>query len=297
MPQIPYVDKKFNARSMQMIYAASQILEEYVADGWNLSLRQLYYVFVSRDMIENTERSYKNLGVLINNARMAGYIDWDHIEDRTRGRKSNEFWDSPKHAIEDAVKYYHNDLWADQPKRVEVWVEKDALIEVVASACQPLDVPYLSCRGYMSQSEMWQAARRFQASEMDNAQETVIIHLGDHDPSGIDMTRDIRDRIDLFNDYEMCEGFTMNRIALTMDQIDEYDPPPNPAKVTDSRAADYIRRYGRSSWELDALPPKVLKDLILKNIVQYMDYDLFTAAKAKVEVGRKQLKSIAGKLD
>ncbi len=111
--------------------------------------------------------------------------------------------------------------------------------------CEELDVPYFSCRGYTSQSEMWAAAQRLLGYIWaKQRQHVTILHFGDHDPSGIDMTRDIRERLSLF-----CggEGFAVRRIALNMDQVRQYDPPPNPAKLTDTRVDAYLRKYGDDS--------------------------------------------------
>lgn len=103
---------------------------------------------------------------------------------------------------------------------------------------------------------MHSAAKRFEGYVYQGIS-PVIIHLGDHDPSGIDMTRDIIDRMDIFE-----AGVGVERIALNMDQIELYNPPKNPAKLSDTRAKGYIEKFGSSSYELDALEPRVIRDLI-----------------------------------
>ncbi len=263
---IKYEDKKFKDTSLARIEHANAIIAEYQADGFDLTLRQLYYQFVSRDLIQNTQREYKNLGQLINDARLAGLISWHAITDRTRNLQSNPHWTSPRSIVESAAAQFQIDKWATQSHRVEVWVEKDALVGVIGRACVSLDVPYFSCRGYTSQSEMWAAGQRLKEYAEDHGQTPVIIHLGDHDPSGIDMTRDIMDRLELF-----MGGMEVNRIALNMDQIKKYKPPPNPAKTTDARAGKYIRVHGTKSWELDALEPKVLAAMIKSTILSYRE--------------------------
>jgi len=147
-------------------------------------------------------------------------------------------------------------------------------------------VPCFSCRGYGSASEYWRAAQRIQRQNRDG-KECVILHLGDHDPSGIDMTRDITERLATFG-----ADVYINRIALNMPQIQQYDPPPNPAKTTDSRAGDYIKRYGVNSWELDALEPKILDELISDNILKYLDADKFEQAKIKQDQERQKILSV-----
>ena len=170
-----------------------------------------------------------------------------------------------------SAKYsYLLDKWEGQPNYVEVWVEKDALVDIVGQACQPIDTPYFSCRGYTSQSEMWTAARRF--LRQNQREGRYIIHLGDHDPSGIDMTRDIQERLEMFG----ADVF-VKRVALTMKQVKTYNPPPNPAKITDSRCGKYIDQYGEESWELDALEPQMLVNLIRNEVTALRDDALYQA--------------------
>lgn len=267
MPCICYVPKNFSSAHQEIIDQAVEIIEAYQSEGYILTLRQLYYQFVARDLLPNKDSEYKRLGNIISDARLAGQIDWTSIEDRTRGIRGLEHWEDGKSILSDAAGWFQIDRWADQPNRIEVWVEKEALAGVFARVCNRLDVSYLSCRGYTSQSEMWRAARRLNRYEQAD-QSTVILHFGDHDPSGLDMTRDIRDRLQVFE----CP-VTVMRIALNMDQIEQYDPPPNPAKVTDSRAQAYIKQFGDQSWELDALEPAVLEQLVEDYVADFRDDD------------------------
>lgn len=187
MPKIEYVPKNFSADRLQMIEKVNKVVAEYQKQGYSLTLRQVYYQMVARDIIPNNMRSYKNLGNLINDARLAGLIDWLAIEDRTRNLRGNSHWTEPGKVIESAAYSYRRDHWEGQPNYVEVWVEKDALIGIVGQICEKLDVNHFSCRGYVSQSEMWAAARRLRRRQ-DAGQRVVLLHLGDHDPSGKDMS-------------------------------------------------------------------------------------------------------------
>ena len=268
MPNIQYKEINFRQSSLDLIKLVNQVIQEYQAQGYELTLRQAYYQLVARGYIPNNERSYKNIGNLINDGRLAGLIDWYAITDRTRNLRGNSHWDTPAEVIESAKYSYRLDKWEGQPNYVEVWVEKDALVDVVGQACRPLDVPFFSCRGYTSQSEMWAAAQRF--IRRDDREQRIIIHLGDHDPSGIDMTRDIQERLEMFGADVMVK-----RVALTMEQIDFYTPPPNPAKLTDSRCWGYIQKFGNESWELDALEPKVITDLITEQVTMYRGDTLY----------------------
>jgi len=269
-----YVKKSFRDSTVSIIDNANLILREYMSQGYRLTLRQLYYQFVARGLIANLDREYKRLGSIINDARLAGLIDWDAIEDRTRNLKSLSHWESPSDIITDCLDWFRIDKWESQPNYVEVWIEKEALAGVIVRTCQGWDVPYMACRGYMSQSEMKAAADRFDYHQSEFAQAGHIIHLGDHDPSGIDMTDDINKRL---NDV-FCSDVTVHRIALTMDQVEEFDPPPNPAKLTDSRCVKYMDEYGDESWELDALTPEVINELISDNISELVNMSVWESS-------------------
>lgn len=286
MPKIAYTSKRFSAESLEVIATAEQICRDYAAQGFDLTLRQLYYQFVARDILPNSQKSYKRLGSIVNDARLAGMIDWYHITDRTRNLRSLAHWDSPQQIIDAVAAQYRTDRWANQTHPVEVWIEKDALVGVVATTCNRLDVPFFSCRGYTSQSEIWGAGQRL-GRYSDRGQEPIIIHLGDHDPSGIDMTRDIEDRLDLFGARAQ-----VIRIALNYDQVERYGPPPNPAKLTDSRAVGYIERHGYSSWELDALDPATLSALIEDEIFAWRNADRWQADTETMEDERTVLSLI-----
>lgn len=328
MAKIIYQKWRPNAATMTDLVQAERIATEYADQGYDLTLRQLYYQFVARGIIPNSDKSYKRLGEIVNRGRLAGFIDWDHITDRTRNLAGITHWRDPAHIIRATSNSYYLDTWANQPARVEVWVEKEALAGVVSRAARRADVDYFSCRGYVSQSELWSAGQRLRRY-IEGGQRVVVLHLGDHDPSGIDMSRDIRDRLRLFinNDlvrnnrsfYEGAVRFTdieerasdfctmmypesdgmpaleIRRIALNMDQVEEYAPPPNPAKLSDSRAADYVSNYGDESWELDALDPRVLDDLITEHIDGIVDEERMAAMRERMESEREVLTEVSNR--
>ena len=259
----------FKSATLDVINQANEIIEEYQADGFDLTLRQLYYQFVSRDLIPNSQKSYSRLGDIISNARLNGDIDWRAIKDRTRQLKENLHFENPAEAIENISEWYKIDTRADQETYIECWVEKEALVGVVERACRRLDIPFFACRGYVSQTAMYEASKRFQKIQEYQYKNVIILHLGDHDPSGIDMTRDIAERLNT----TFCIPVEIRRIALNMPQIEKYNPPPNPAKLTDSRVGGYLKKYGSQSWELDALDPKTITALIEKEANKFTDIE------------------------
>jgi len=267
MPKIKYLNKNLGAAKLAVIAQANLIIDEYRAQGFELTLRQLYYQFVARDLIANNQKEYDNLGAAIADGRLVGLVDWEAIIDRTRNLKSVAHWADPAEIMDVVSKQFRVDKWDNQPFRPEVWIEKDAVAGVVEGICEELDVPYFSCRGYTSLSEMWAGAMRMRRHIRTN-QVPLILHFGDHDPSGKDMTRDITDRLKMF-----MGGLEVRRLALNWDQIQQYNPPPNPAKLSDSRAAAYVAEFGHESWELDALEPRVLVDLIRNTVLSFRDED------------------------
>lgn len=282
MPKIKYQDRNFQADSAKIVEQCNTIIAEYDAQGFVLTLRQLYYQLVTRDIIANKQSEYKRIGSIVNDARLAGVIDWLAIEDRTRNLRSRSHWNTPGDIISSAAASFHMDLWEDQDYRPEVWIEKDALVGVIEQVCEEYDVPYFSCRGYTSQSEMWVASQRIKKNSF--TQTPIIFHFGDHDPSGKDMTRDIVERLKLF-----MGGVELERLALNMDQVEQYHPPPNPAKTTDSRYQTYIAEFGEESWELDALEPAVLADLIRGALDELIDQDLLNEKRDEIEKHREML--------
>lgn len=290
--QIAYRDQKFSHPVLETIHAAQEIVNEYADQGFSLTLRQLYYQFVARDLIPNNLRSYKRLGDVINNARMAGLISWEAIEDRTRNVNNWQHRESPREALQAARSGYFIDRWDNQPFRPEVWIEKDALVGVIERVCGQFDTPFFACRGYTSQSEQWRAGQRF-AETIERGQIPIVLHLGDHDPSGVDMTRDNADRLAIF----AGEPVEVRRLALNFDQVERYRPPPNPAKFTDSRANAYMRAFGRHCWELDALEPAVIVALIRAELEGLIDPEAWDESAAREAAERAVLDRFIDQLD
>lgn len=294
MPKIVYEEKRFSKKSLVMIAHADAIIEEYARQGYDLTVRQLYYQFVSRDLLANNEKSYKSLINLVSDARRAGLIDWDRIVDRTRFVRGPQMWEQPADIVDDCAYTYDVDWWAEQHSRVEVWIEKDALVGVLQNACREWHCPYFSCRGYVSDSEIWGSAQRMMAT-CHKGQGVIVLHLGDHDPSGIDMSRDIEERLRMFSRCN-SDSIEVRRIALTMDQVEEVQPPPNPAKTTDSRFKDYQEKYGDESWELDALDPTYISKLIAAEMRTVIDEAAWKRAEDLRDEGRKELATVAASM-
>lgn len=303
--KIQYKNIRFSHWKMEMIEQAAGIVDDYAKQGYDLTLRQVYYQFVSRDWFPefwkdpatgstNNQKSYTKLGNTLSDARMAGVLDWNCIVDRTRQMGGNTHWKDPAEIIGSISRSFNLDKWAGQKFRPEIWVEKDALEGVIGKCAKRLDIPYFSCRGYTSATSMWENAQRMKQTARDFV--PVVLHLGDHDPSGIDMSRDIENRTRLFMD-DLGDRLIFERIALNMKQIKQYKPPVNPAKNTDSRYKKYVEEHGNNCWELDALEPKILDDLISKRVAHYCDAKSFNQRMEKQEGERAMLQKVSDKWD
>jgi hypothetical protein len=282
-----FIERNFSSSSMNTIDLVNGILNEYGQQGYKLSLRQLYYQMVSRDYIPNTQRSYKNLGSLVSNARQAGLVDWEMIEDRNRETNSLSHWLNPAQIVQSAAEQFRIDKWKDQPYHIEVMVEKDALSGVLLPVCQRLDVGITANKGYSSSSTMYEIGKRLQ-NYFKQGKTITVIYLGDHDPSGIDMSRDVQERLQL---YSQVDSIEFVRVALNFDQVKELKPPENPAKESDARYGAYVRKYGRSSWELDAVEPVRLATLVRDAVVKRRDNKLWEKAIHRQEDMREELKA------
>ena len=264
--KVQYKLINFRSDSLVKIELANEIINSY--DGLKLTLRQLYYQFVTRNAIPNKENAYKRLGNLISDARLAGLLDWEAIEDRVRTPKMQNEYDDLKDLVEAALRSYRLPRWEGQDWYVELWCEKDAVSNILAPMAKKYHIVQMVNRGYSSQSAMHDTAERF--LEQDETKRNALLYLGDHDASGEDMVRDIRERLAMFG-----VELTVNKIALTFEQVKQYNLVPNPAKLTDTRSKAYIKKFGNESWELDALPPDVLHEMIEQAILKVLDVDKY----------------------
>lgn len=286
-----YRSVNFQASTLDLIDTMNGICDEYMAQGFVLTVRQLYYQLVARGIIPNTERSYKRTTGVANDARLAGLMDWDAIEDRTRSFIKRSRWDSGNEILSSVATQFHMDMWKGQRHRVFVIVEKEALAGVLEGVCRKFDMPLLAARGYPSGTVLREFANLDLEAAYSVDQHPVILHLGDHDPSGIDMSRDLEDRLAMFSD--MRGSIEFHRIALNMPQIEQQKPPPNPAKVTDSRFEAYAAQYGDESWELDALSPDYLAKLVERHVRKFIDADLWKDRIEEIDGVKTRLEEVA----
>lgn len=348
----------WNADKLTVIKQILHIVKEYTQQGYILTLRQLHYQFVSRNWIVNHDTAYKKLGSILDDCKYAGLVDWDAIEDRGRVPYIPYSVDSVKEALEDAHKYFRRNRQEGQANVVELWTEKDALSGILRRSTEKYHIHLVVNKGYSSSTALHNAYERA-VDAMLSGKKFTVLYFGDHDPSGLDMVRDITDRLLFFlsagdrlnkrdsefdklmddwyddNGYnihdfvdkydaeelyklssetitdnkkvklydlykqlrtkfylETTEVFTVKHIGLTMAQIKELRLPENPAKITDTRADSYIKKFGRRSWEVDALEPSILTEIVETNIAEEIDIDMYKEMLLKEEADKAQLEKL-----
>lgn len=255
----------FQSTKQALIPKIVELTDSYLSKGFRLTLRQLYYQLVARNTIPNDIKVYKKLGDLVVELREGGLVDWDSIEDRVRGIEEPQWFSSIPSAQASIVSWFRLQRMSNQDRHVEVWIEKDALSSLCYQITEPYGIPLLANHGYSSCTAVMEAVHRMKR----DGRPCVILYCGDHDPSGLDMPRDLTDRLNFYSGNTL--PFTLHRIALTMEQIQQLNLPPNPAKDADPRADKYREEFGDESWELDSIDPEVFQGFLRTEIEKNID--------------------------
>jgi len=272
-----------------IVQAVNAILTEY---DFPLTLRQIYYRLVASGLIPNKRSAYNQLSKTLVKAREEGEVDDTRIEDRARQVLRGESgYDDPEEFTELMEKWfrgsgarYKADLWADQDAFVEVWVEKDALSRVIAQAAEPYRVTVCPSRGYSSYTYIKRMAIDDRLSDVDKP--IIILDFRDHDPSGLQMTEDLRKRLVKYGDGLDIE---VKRIALRIDQVKQYNLISNPTKLADPRSQAYVAQYGDQCWELDAIEPRELQRIVKDAIEEHVDREVWENGLKQEEEDRTSL--------
>jgi len=296
-----YEKLRFKKKFKALLKPINQIITDYAAQGYDLSVRQLHYRLVAKNLIPNTLQMYKSLVGLVTNARLAGLLDWTTIVDRHRKTHRWASWGNIREFLADVKDDFSLDHWEGQPNYVEVMIEKDALAGVVLPICSRLHVTFTANKGYSSSSALYRAGKRFRHEQLVNGKELHLIYLGDHDPSGIHMTQDLADRVKLFAGPPFEFGgpapmdINVHRIALNMDQVKKFNPPENFAKEADPRAGAYKAKFGFKCWELDALEPEVIDKLITDKVAGLRDDEAYQKVLTREKKAKAELNNFINK--
>ncbi len=346
----------WNTSKEEVVQHIRQIVKEYSDEGYVLTLRQLHYQFVKSNWIVNHDTAYKKLGSILDDCRYGGIIDWDAIEDRGRVPYLPFFVNNVEEGLQVILDQYRVNRQDEQENCIELWTEKDALSGILRRTTEKYHINLVVNKGYTSSSAIYNAYERV-IENIAKDKKFIILYFGDHDPSGLDMVRDIEHRLMLFLtqgnklqrsmndkieewweengygvytllDYELVsekcvrrlmdgdgtekdekewdigklrfyiqekELFKVVPIGLTMEQIKTFDLPPNPTKITDSRADKYVKKFGKTCWEVDALNPKTLTEIVERHIKKNINMNVFKEQLERENKDKATLKSFIDK--
>jgi len=267
----------------RIIELVREVLGQY---SFSPTIRQVYYRLVSPpyQVIENKTSVYKYYDAQMVRARERGDIPKDAFSDTSRQslggdygyRSTEEFLEALREAAQ--PENYTRPMWDTQSAVVEVWVEKDALAVLLNAVASEYRVPVFASRGYSPFTLLDKAVNRFVEKG------GVILDFRDHDPSGLDMCRDVQERLTRYGGR-----FRYEPVALSYDQVQSFGLAPNPTKRADPRAAAYITQYGDECWELDALPPDELNRLVEEAIHHEIDWGQWHAEEERIAEDREVL--------
>lgn len=288
-----FIEKRWSAANLEIVRHVNELLDSFREDEVEqATLRTVYYGLVKQNLIANETRMYAKLGDIVSDARMCGLIDWDSIVDLGRQPQMRNQYDDLRELMDVSIADYRLPRWEGQDNYVEVWVEKEGMTVEVAPVTEKWHVHLVPQKGYGSMTALYAASKRLLEGQEDG-KACHILYMGDHDPSGLDMDRDIADRLSIFG----VDDVVVDRIALTTEQVREYDPPENPAKMKDPRAKAYVARFGRVSWEVNALPVRVRNRLLEARIKRLVNKRLMDEVIAREQRHKARLREAVREIE
>lgn len=286
------------------------LVVDELTDYWPLTLRQIHYRLVERRPnwckysiktdapYENTVNHYQALSRLLKWMRIDKKLSWEVLTDRTRRVSEKRGLEDLDEFIDDQLYWflrgYERCLVQSQDVYVELWVEKDALSSVFEDVADPFCLRVVTRRGYNS---VTYEADYFNRATMaiERGQKPVVLYFGDFDPSGNDM---LRASLETLQAEMGLDDLKTIRVALTEQQIEQYSLPPKPgaAKKKDPRYKEYVKKYGTSAWELDALHPRDLEQIASDALHEVLDMDSFEAEQQQERLDKNRIRDIRTKV-
>ena len=257
-----------------------------------MTVRQVFYRMVSRGVVEKTEAQYKQTVCrLLGLMRREGVIPFGWIADSTRWMRKPKTYSGLEAALARTAETYRRAVWDNQRHYVEVWLEKDALAGVLYHETQSWDVPLMVTRGYPSLTYLYEAADAIS----DQGKPSYIYYFGDYDPSGVDITRAVEEGL---REFAPEAEIYFERVAVTRQQIADWQLPTRPTKTTDSRS----KNFEGESVEVDAIPPATLRELVSDCIMRHIGELEYSSLAATEKLERETMLRIseawnAGRLD
>ena len=266
-------------KSLELLAQVQEIIDSY---DFALTLRQIYYQLVAKQIISNEQSNYRKISRLCVAGRDEGILPEEGFADRLRIIDKLSSWVDLNEFMETVKRSYHKNKWQNQPKYLEIWTEKDALRSVLSQVTYQYDVSLMVSRGQLSRTAIYEASERYKAQ---GDKEYYLYYCGDFDPSGLSIYNSIKERLDNFG-----ISIKFERIALTKEQIEKYKLPSDPAKPSDPNYNKFVSLYGSDMVvELDSLPPDVLRDIIKDCITKNINNGLLAQVQEEEEAEKVSL--------
>jgi hypothetical protein len=276
----------------KLIDAALEILSEESP----MTIRQLFYRMVSRELLVNSKLDYQRLSRFMTKAREDGRCDYDLIVDRSRPVYEKSVWKDPSGYARTVKHAYHKDYWAMQPRYCEIWAEKDAIVGSIEDLTRDLGVTLRVGRGFLSATRVNDIATHFANIEKPK----TVFYLGDQDPSGQEIEATAFEKVwrrfqqlmpwpEGTKEFDDSYDLSIERLAIHKSDIEIFDLPPLKIKDSDSRAAKFRKVHGKHCVELDALPPTELRRRIREAVEGQLDRQLWDRA---IEIEEVELRSV-----
>lgn len=249
-----------------------------------MTVRQVFYQLEVAEVVEKTERGYRDVQKQVLLMRREGLLPYSFITDGTRRRRKPSTFADASDYVTTAASQYRRDLWRGHHERVEVWLEKDGLADIVSDVTDRWDVSLMVSRGSSSETFLHDADVRHLKDGRDRDIGTYVYTLYDYDAGGERSHEQVRGALELDG---VCQ---VERLAVTPEQIREWDLPSRPAKPSDPEA----HRWGDTPCvELDAIDPDTLRGLVEEAVLRHVDRDAWDAGQAIEEDERHALLQVA----
>jgi hypothetical protein len=279
-------------KTLVIIAQVEDVLDEYQAE-LPLTARQIFYRLVGAYGYPKDEQAYERLTNILVRARRARHIPFDAIRDdgasvmESRHYADEEdFWG---HVREQAQNFELNKL-TNQKVDIRIYCEAAGMMPQISKVSSRYSVPVYSCSGFDSLTAKYDLVQDIASAFTYRGRRTIVLHLGDYDPSGENIFDVIAEDVHAFLLSIIPHKYPgdvalFRRVALTPELIRVHSLPTAPAKRTDSRSK---RWGGRETCQLEALPPDVLANVITREIESYLDPDLLAARRgAELPTRRK----------
>ncbi len=280
----------FNKATLDQVFVLAQVL----IDHHPITVRGAFYRAVSSGAYPNTDEAYyRQASNIVLKLRRGGLIPYDWVPDSTRLRLKSSSWSGLEDFGDTVRDCYRKDFWAGQSGYIEFIVEKDAMAGVLRPVTDEFDVHLNVIRGNSSETFVWTLAEALK----DIEKPISLYYLGDHDPNGLDIERDLQTRL---RGFLGTKEFTWQRLGITGDDFKREDllgfpVRPSGSKSWRRRTGDYIEQHGDRCVEIDAIPPAEIRQRLRDTIEGHIDQGAWERLRVVERAERETINKVFGK--